>query len=622
MRRFCSMTGFLVAWICAGLIGCTSAPRDDQRGAATSANAPAPLPISTNAAPRNAYVLLSGGGTPLTNNYSQYLQARAIADFFERECANEPTWVFFGAGNREGAAPVLGDTLREMKRDGVIVQSWLPGTLKNNRPATRDSFLRALREEILPTVKSGGTLYLFVGDHGELIGENDKRESAITLWQLKRGRRRGGWSTDDREVLGVAELRQILADGIGRGRVVFCMTQCHGGGFHQLGVVREQKPLRSWFSNPPAGAVAQIATPGLRAAGFTATDQQSVAAGCDPDPDPDRWAGYERFMPESLLGMDLMNGRPKFSPAASFALAHEAATMVDQTVDKPRATSEHYLAGWARLIETQLTNTLTITPRTQEAVAAFQRAVDRGVVDAADDALRTRRDQFGRFTQRLAEQIPDARQLLLTGTQKELEAALRERGGGRGGPRDARRASMTELRRVWSDTLRPAWKAAVERGAVPGLRGAALDFEKQLLSTEAGGRDLLLPRGGNSTALSNEAYWASGYDNPATLNRAEAEAIMQWAAERRARIVAWGRMAADAQVRAAAEKIGPGPTLAAEAPRSLSRRTAAERVLFYRRVLAAWQFLLAMDVQPALAELRQLIELEHTPVRPARVSQP
>ena len=35
----------------------------------------------------------------------------------------------------------------------------------------------------------------------------------------------------------------------------------------------------------------------------------------------------------------------------------------------------------------------------------------------------------------------------------------------------------------------------------------------------------------------------------------------------------------------------------------------------YRRVLAAWEFLLAMDAQPALAELRTLIELERTPVR-------
>ena len=74
------------------------------------------------------------------------------------------------------------------------------------------------------------------------------------------------------------------------------------------------------------------------------------------------------------------------------------------------------------------------------------------------------------------------------------------------------------------------------------------------------------------------------------------------------------------EVRAAAEKIGPAPAIAVEPSRPLSRKTAAERVLFYRRVLAAWEFLIAMDAQPALAELRVLIELERTPVRPRAAS--
>ena len=155
---------------------------------------------------RDAYVLLSGGGTPLTNNYSQYLQARAVAAFFERECPPDRTWVFFGAGNREGAAPILADARRERRHDGLLLQSWVVGSLPRNRPATRESFLRALRDEILPIVREGGTLYLIIGDHGELAGAKDQEESVITLWQLKASRRRGGgWVTDDKEVLGVAE---------------------------------------------------------------------------------------------------------------------------------------------------------------------------------------------------------------------------------------------------------------------------------------------------------------------------------------------------------------------------------------------------------------------------------
>jgi hypothetical protein len=566
--------------------------------------------------PRDAYVLLSGGGTPLSNNYSQYLQARAIADFFERECPPEATWVFFGVGNRDDTAPVLADARRESKRDGFLVQSWLPGRLKRNRPATRESFLRALREEILPIVRDGGTLYLFVGDHGELAGTGDKKESAITMWQMKQNRRRSGnWFTDDNEVLAVAELRKVLADGLGRGRVVFGMTQCHAGGFHELGITREMTPPREWFAGaPPAWAMGKGPGLRLRVAGFTATDEASPAAGCDADPDPERWAGYERFLPEGLLGIDLMTGERKGTGVRSLAEAHEAATLVDGTIDKPRSTSEHYLEAWARLIETRLPTTLSLSMVARDAVAAYERSVNRGEVATMDEGLRERQVQFGRFTRRLTEQIPAAKTLLLTGTRQQLETAVRTRSE-RGGARGNRRGSPTEARRAWTETLRPAWKTAVLGGQVDAVVGGALEFEKRLLKLEDDGKDFFSGRGSGGNAMLNELYWNSTYSEPATFNRLKAEATTRWGAERRARIVAWAKTESGADLRAAAEKIGPGPKLLDEPPRPLSQKTAAERVLFYRRVLAAWEFLITMKAEAALGELRTLIELERTPLR-------
>jgi hypothetical protein len=567
---------------------------------------------------RDAYVLLSGGGTPLSNNYSQFLQARAIADFFERECPPERTWIFFGAGNREGSAPVLADARHELKRDGLLVQSWLPGSLPRNRAATRAVFLQALREEILPVVRDGGTLYLLIGDHGELSGKGEAQESAITMWQLKQSQRRSrSWSTDDKEILGVAELREVLAAGLGDGRLVFGMTQCHGGGFHELSVASEMTPPPTWFSGaPPAWAVGSGAGLRLRAAGFTATDEASPAAGCDADPDPERWAGYERYLPESLFGIDLMSGRPKGRAMDSLADAHESATLVDHTIDKPRSTSEHYLEAWARMIETQLGKTLLITPDVHNAIAAFERAVDRGQISAGDERLRERQTQFARFTQRLAEQVPAARELLLSGTRSQLEAAISARGERGAGGRGGRRGGMTEVRRLWTETVRPAWKSAVLDGSVRELSGAAWEFEKRLLKTEDGGRDLLLGRGSNG--MTNEIYWASSYADPATFNREKAEAVARWGAERRARIVAWAKASSNAQVQAAAEKIGPGPVFTEAPPQPMSRKTAAERVLFYRRVLAAWEFLVTLRAESALAELQMLIDLEHLPLRPQR----
>jgi hypothetical protein len=391
------------------------------------------------------------------------------------------------------------------------------------------------------------------------------------------------------------------------------MTQCHSGGFHELGVAREMIPPRSWFSTVPAWVPRSAPGLQLRVAGYTATDEASAAAGCDANPDPERWLGYERFMPEQLLGIDLMSGQVKGPGVRSLAEAHEAATLIDQTIDKPRSTSEHYLETWARLIETRLVTTPTLTEPARRAVADFLRAVDRGQISATDAALRERQAQFERFTVRLTEQLPAAKELLRTGTRQQLDAAIRtrERTRAPGG----RRVPTSELRRTWTETLRPAWKAAVLAGEVGGLQGPALEFEQRLLRLEDKGTDLLLPRGQDDTPLLNEMYWTSSYAEPAKLDRARAEAIARWGAQRRTFLTAWGRQSADARIRAAAARLDPGPARGEEPPSTLSRQTAAERVLFYRRVLAAWAFLLAMDAQPELAELRTLIELERTPLR-------
>jgi hypothetical protein len=198
-----------------------------------------------------------------------------------------------------------------------------------------------------------------------------------------------------------------------------------------------------------------------------------------------------------------------------------------------------------------------------------------------------------------------------------LEAAIRSRGEdrseGRGENRSGRRGAAGDARRAWTETLRPAWKAAVLAGRVDGLAGAALEFERHLLKLEDDGRNLLFGRGDGSAML-NELYWKSGYAEPAQLDLRRAEAVTRWGAERRARLVAWGARSADAAVRTAAEKVGVGPAAMAEPPRTLSRATAAERGLFYRRVLAAWEFLLAMEARAALAELQVLIDLERTPL--------
>src|SRR5215204_2718658 len=74
---------------------------------------------------RDAFVMLSGGVSPFANNYSQYLQAKAVVAYFEQNYPRDSIWVFFGAGNIEGEKPIFCDVRRQERRDGMTKDWWL-----------------------------------------------------------------------------------------------------------------------------------------------------------------------------------------------------------------------------------------------------------------------------------------------------------------------------------------------------------------------------------------------------------------------------------------------------------------------------------------------------------------
>ena len=331
--------------------------------------------------------------------------------------------------------------------------------------------------------------------------------------------------------------------------------------------------------------------------------------------------------------------------------------MMDRTIDKPGATSEEYLERWASLIETRLAKESDLTDKVKALVAAYQRSVDGRPGKVSDRAWKERQVQFRQFTERLSEQNPSVKDLLLTGTRADLEKAIRPRNGGRGnqaaapieapiqtaqtpqpanpepltpqrpGRQGGRRGSSgsSETMKLWTNTVRPSWKLAVESNAVSKVLGRASDFEKYLLNLEAKGRDFFSP--GSSGLLADEAYWHSGYATPQSLDVARAEAVIRWGTKRRPAILAWAGKSENAGIRVAAEKLlqlserrggsTPEPPVESNtALRPISRRVAAERTLRYRRVLAAWEFLASVNHRPALTRLRELTELERTPLPP------
>ena len=578
---------------------------------ATAATRPA-----TQVAPGDAFVVISGGGTPLSNNYSQFLQARALNEAWRACYPREAVWTFFGAGNRPGVPAALADVRRQLKQDGLLVESWLPGELVENRPATKGEILGALQREILPRVAQGGTLTLFVGDHGELSRGKD-RQSAITLWQMQRtgSGAKASWRSDPKEVLTVSELRAALEAGLGQGRVVFCFTCCHSGGFHHLDVPRDAPANPAWFHGLQPLACAdwsEMVAP-ARIAGFTATTEDSLAAGCDPDPDPEKWRGYERHFPEALLGVDLMSGK-KLAPAlANFSAAHTAATLIDRTIDKPIRTSEAWLERYATLIETVLAESPALTPLVRAQVERYQRIVNGEPPGVKDPAFLEQQQQTERFLAALAEQNPSAALVLLAGTRADLTPAPEPAAGGarrRGG-------APTNIRKLWAETIRPAWKAALVAKNVTGISEAARIFELQLIELEEKNPSkLFLP--GDRDAVRNELFWRSGYAQADAKNQARAAVVARWEAGRRAAILAWARSSNDEKITAAALTWGGPVRPKSTNPERTNRvviefgekKEALQRALFYRRVLGAWAFLIALDERGALERLAAWRALE------------
>src|SRR5690348_11114955 len=100
----------------------------------------------SSAQAKDVFVILSGGVSPMENNYSQFLQAKALSAYFRANYPPDSVWLFFGAGNVEGKTPVLGDVYHRVKRDNIIIDTWQAGALPNNHTARRYVFLKTLRE--------------------------------------------------------------------------------------------------------------------------------------------------------------------------------------------------------------------------------------------------------------------------------------------------------------------------------------------------------------------------------------------------------------------------------------------------------------------------------------------
>jgi hypothetical protein len=372
-------------------------------------------------------LVLSGGGSPLGNHYSQYLQTKTMFDDLSARFPAARPSVMFGAGNRAGAAPVLADVHRAVKQGDLSFQQMEIGAIAGNAAATLNNVGAFFAQPRLKKMAKDETFFLLVSDHGmPFIQPNGSMSSTfdnncIDLWNF-RGDLKTGQLADgpvSQRCLSKDRLLGLFNSNVSAGRVVFAMSQCFSGGFHMMSVSLKNK----YPSADP------------RICGFTAVTEDTTASGCTPDVDGPGYQGYERSLTEQLTGNDVVSGRRLRPARESLQEAHIEATVEDKTKDIPLATSDFYLWKWALAIEKK-----DFVPRTRALTAQQARAiVAQTVIGAGQSALGSYRtkEAFFQRVQKALDLYPEYRRVFsgplaahirleaeLTAKFAELEAAM------------------------------------------------------------------------------------------------------------------------------------------------------------------------------------------------------
>jgi thiol-disulfide isomerase/thioredoxin len=295
MRKHQLLAAMLV--VLAGYPGIVSA--DDSRSQTRSSGRTAVV-----------HALLINGGSQPASNYLSHLQhlQEMVQLLGARGIAPEHIHVFSADGQdpaadlatRSVAPPdfwlIEDTTLGKRVKPGVQLVNTVWDAVKL-RPARLEELRRwfeAAHTGILP----GDRLLVFVTDHGG-AGRSGPGSGTISLW---------------REQLTVREFRSLLDHLSPQVQVVTVMSQCYSGAFAEL--------MDDHGAGEPSG----------NTCGFFATSPDERAFGCYPEGQARDRIGYAFEFVEAL-------GR-----FASVSQAHLHVVRSDSTPDRPRRTSDAYLA--------------------------------------------------------------------------------------------------------------------------------------------------------------------------------------------------------------------------------------------------------------------------------------
>ncbi len=289
---------------------------------------------------KQTVLILSGGSSPDSNNYSQYLQALRLDGFFDADPNSELTTLFGSGITPESQATASPDVKKE-DSDGNI--DYVTGPLSGNQAATKENvdyyFQTALGQK---KWQHGDSFVLIVADHGlpndiEFSCKSlEKDDDTYSFNQNYSDNLIDLWHPDatlypENNFLSVSALKESIASYIPEYvPVTVIMTQCYSGGFHYLGYELGEDGFPVKDSNRDIAV-------------FTAISKDTTASGCTPNVKEDTYDGYERRITEELTGQKVLSGDSIKPPVRNVLEAHNNTLLTDNTKDTPLRTSENYM---------------------------------------------------------------------------------------------------------------------------------------------------------------------------------------------------------------------------------------------------------------------------------------
>jgi hypothetical protein len=414
-------------------------------------------------------LVLSGGDDPGLNHYSQYLQTKALYEHLLTRFEPSTVSLYFGGGNNLTTEVLPFDVHQLIGSEENKQDKMLTGIIANNQQANKPNVSAYFLSDKIQKSSAKDSFYLFVSDHGMPHGfledksANQYGNNCIDLWHYQKPFINNFTDAQNfsNTCLSKNELSSLLSL-IPSQHVVFVMSQCYSGGFHQLSVVsKEGYPT----ANPAI-------------CGFTSATDDHYASGCTADANGDTYQGYERSFTEWYTGLSVIDGKKIREPAKTILAAHQSAILEDMTVDIPLSTSDYYLLQWAKLFASKHPKSRLSQYDGEKIKTIF--------LNYKKELFSIKNQNLAQFIQlakdsesKIIQQMPEAKDFtsLSLEEQKQKINALEERIEEQG----------IELETIWDGMMNlslqvilPSWKIALEQSNTSVLNEKQNRFEKEL----------------------------------------------------------------------------------------------------------------------------------------------